>query len=52
MVIVLDDGSKIEIRSIDKWVEVKQFIERKMAEANEAKEANWTARAAAKKAAQ
>lgn len=52
MVIVLNDGSKIEIRSIDKWQEIKQHIEAKIAEANAAKEANWAARAAAKKSAE
>ena len=45
MVIVLNDGSKIEIRSIDKWQEIKKYIEDKMEEAQAAKEKSWEAKA-------
>jgi len=37
MVIKLKDGSKVEIRSVDKWQEVRDYIEQKAAEANPAK---------------
>ena len=33
MVIVLEDGAKIEMRSVDKWQEVKKYIEDRIAEA-------------------
>jgi len=32
MVINLKDGSKVEIRSIDKWQEIKKYIEDRVAE--------------------
>jgi hypothetical protein len=41
MVIVLNDGSKIEIRSIDKWQEIKKHIEDKIEEAKAVKEKSW-----------
>lgn len=34
-------GSKIEIRSIDRWQEIKAYIEGKIAEAAVVKEADW-----------
>ena len=44
MVIVLNDGAKIEMRSIDRWQEIKKYIEDKIAEAEKAKEAGYAAR--------
>ena len=41
MVIVLQDGSKIEMRSIDNWLEVKKYIESRIADVQAAKEARW-----------
>jgi hypothetical protein len=32
MVVNLKDGSKVEIRSIDKWQEIKKYIEDRVAE--------------------
>ena len=46
MVITLRDGAKIEIRSIDRWQEIKKYIEDKIAEAQSAKEAARATRAA------
>ncbi len=44
MVIVLNDGAKIEIRSIDRWQEIKKYIEEKIAVAEAAKESAREAR--------
>ena len=44
MVIVLNDGAKIEMRSIDRWQEIKKYIEDKIAEVEKAKEAGYAAR--------
>ena len=49
MVIVLNDGSKVEIRCIDRWQEVKAYIEARIAECKDAKDKAYEARRAAKK---
>ena len=44
MVITLYDKSKVEMRSVDNWQEVKAYIEARINEAQEAKEAKWAAK--------
>ena len=44
MVIVLNDQSKIELRSVDNWMEVKQYILKQMEIAQAAKEARWASK--------
>ena len=44
MVITLYDKSKVEMRSVDNWQEVKAYIEARINEAQAAKEAKWAAK--------
>ena len=43
MVIVLNDQSKVEMRSIENWMEAKAYIQKQMDIAQAAKETRWAA---------
>lgn len=43
MVIVLKDQSKVEMRSIENWMEAKKYIEKQIEIARLAQEARWVA---------